>query len=850
MKKVIASLLSITLIALNTVSAYAQVPLKGAKGFRAAAKVKVSLPVSSFSVKLPASAAVNTAKLGSTLARLDTQARLAQTLTAPQIRQRVQAGHLQDLSARIVNFPQAAERAALLREEFVETALGLPAAPGHLAKAREFWRADLKNFSADAAQNALADAAALGVFGQKQDAALLTSFYRRALKTPAEPVAASIVAKALLKLKAYDDFASFIKEAKTQQAVAGAAEYAQELGLSVPAVSAQTANTSYELKNAGKVTLLAANPAKQAVADYVALTPKAAPVLAEQGQEIAPAFSPVELPVLNLQTPALAVAQADISAQNAETPGLTAFQRGAKKALQARRAAAKQKSSVSFLSRSQNTDNKNALYGGLPVPALWKTAKKLVGGVKNLFAKKAASPAALPTQPQTSTFIQRASLYMSSFVVGLEVATPVIANFGTSFGLSLEDNILVSVATYLPYSVGAILSNWLKEKIGRKASLNVGLGLLAAGFTAGVSLLGLNGNFVPWQDAMAHFYSILGCIMAASTGGVFVHNAIGPMMTEISAGESELIRQKRSANTELGRAVGMAASFAFPFIATKLLGQDWSFTFAMPLPLLAAAALGLNFAKIPNTKPQASAPEVKTGEKVGKLAALKNNAYVRLFKEEKGVAALLAGLFTMNAVETCFSNGFLFLLPGLTEDPSSQYLFGLAQFAAPFLLGRYLAGNFLKWFPKHNMSIATLLSAVGGLAALPLANDAYALTAALFAAETGISTAFTLAFARTAKNTRTQDRVISLIVASAVSCALGPVLFSNLAQNLMDAGIFSSADATTAALIGVPSVLALLSAGLFHKLEGKQAKATVNGGKSTSPNWLKKITNYFTGKKK
>lgn len=845
MKKVIASLLSITLIALNTVSAYAQVPLKGAKGFRAASKVKVTLPASSFSVKLPSSTAASTVKLGATLTRLNTQARLAQTLTAPQIRQRVQTGHLQDLPTRILAYPQAAERAALLRDEFVETALGFPASKEQIEKALEFWRADLGKFSADTALNAFADAAAIGLFGQKQDAPLLTAFYRRAVKTPAEPLAAAVVAKALLKLKDYDAFATFIKEVKTAQAVAGAVEYAQELGLSVPAVSAQAENTTYGLKNAGKVTLLAANPAKKAVADYVALTPKTPQTLAEQAQYIAPAFSPVELPAFDLQTPALAVAQADISTQTAQTPGLTAFQRGAKKALQARRTAAEQKSSVSFLGRSNNTDNKNALYGGLPVPALWKTAKKLVGGVKNLFAKKAEAPAAALPAQATSSFVQRASLYMSSFVVGLEVATPVIANFGTSFGLSLEDNILVAVATYLPYSVGAFFSNWLKEKIGRKASLNVGLGLLGAGFTAGVSLLGLNGSFVPWQDAMAHFYSILGCIMAASTGGVFVHNAIGPMMTEISAGESELIRQKRSANTELGRAMGMAASFAFPFIATKLLGQDWSFTFAMPLPLVAAAALGLNLAKIPNTKPQVAAPEVKTGEKVGKLSALKNNAYVRLFKEEKGVAALLAGLFTMNAVETCFSNGFLFLLPGLTDDPSSQYLFGLAQFAAPFLLGRYLAGNFLKWFPKHNMSIATLLSAVGGIAALPLANDAYALTAALFAAEVGISTAFTLAFARTAKNTHTQDRVISLIVASAVSCALGPMLMSNLAQNLMDAGLFSSAGATTAALIGIPSVLALLSAGLFHKLERNQAQAAANGGKNTSPNWLKKITNYF-----
>lgn len=825
MNKVIASLLSITLVALNTVSAYSQVPLKGAKGFRAASKVKVTLPVSSFSVKIPAAAAVNTAKLGSTLARLDTQARVSQHLTAPQIRQRVQAGHLQDISARILAYPQAAERAALLREDFAQAALGQHIPDEQLAQALTFWRTDLANVSPQTVQNALADAAAIGLFGSKQDAALLTALYRKAANSELEGVAACVVAKALLKLQAYDSFAPFIKEVKTQTAVAGAVEYAREMGLSVPSVEGQAQQTPYNLKNAGKITLLAANPTKQAVAEYVALTPQKAPVSGTQAQNLAPAFSQVELPALDLPMPSLAVAQAETFAQSdAASAPLTAYQRGAKKALQARRAAAQQTSSVSFLGHSQNTDDKNALYGGLPA------------------------------QPQASTFVQRASLYLSSFVVGLEVATPVIANFGTSFGLSLEDNILVAAATYFPYSVGSFLSNWLKEKIGRKASLNVGLGLLGAGFTAGVALLGLNGNFVPWQDAMAHFYSILGCIMAASTGGVFVHNAIGPMMTEISAGESELVRQKRNANTELGRAMGMAASFAFPFIATKLLAQDWSFTFAMPIPLVAAAALGLNLAKIPNSKPQVAAPQAKAGSeaKTGKWAALKNNAYVNLFKEEKGVAALLTGLFVMNAVETCFSNGFLFLLPGLTNDPSAQYLFGLAQFAAPFLLGRYLAGNFLKWFPKHNMSIATLLSAVGGIAALPLANDAYALTAALFAAEVGISTAFTLAFARTAKNTHTQDRVISLIVASAVSCALGPMLFSNLAQNLMDAGIFSSAGATTAALIGVPSVLALLSAGLFLKLERNQAGTALNTatGKNTSPNWLKKIANYFGGKKK
>lgn len=154
----------------------------------------------------------------------------------------------------------------------------------------------------------------------------------------------------------------------------------------------------------------------------------------------------------------------------------------------------------------------------------------------------------------------------------------------------------------------------------------------------------------------------------------------------------------------------MAASFAFPFLATKVMGMDWSFTFALPIPLVAAAALGINLAKIPNTKPvlEPKAAPVPAAAQSGQrnrrayqlTSSFQNNSYIRLFKEEKGVAALLTGLFIMNAVEMSFNNGFLFLLPSLTNDPSSQYLFGLTQFAAPFLLGRYLAGSFLKWFPK------------------------------------------------------------------------------------------------------------------------------------------------------
>lgn len=929
MRKVIASLVSVSLIVLSAAPAQAQVPQKVVRGVKAITKSgtekvftpRLTYPTVSVPAALhypagvsavPASAASAAQPSGTVPAetlknmRLSVdktalQAILGEQLTYAQIRERIAQGNTRRLAARILSYPNESVRKGMLRNEFVQTALAGDASAGQIARAADFWRNDLTdaldafsklpegnlkellnaykegNAAAVSANEALADAAALGLFGTQKDALLLLNFYRNAAATPFEPLAAATAARALLRLGAKTELAALAAEAKPRPELwNGISAYAQTHGqsLRIPAQNGAPAQTDAfrpALETFGKTNVLAADPSAEATALYMNLgrTPKAAQTAAARGNTPAPQISLPEIPVLNLADPAALQASAlsvpageNTAASAASGETLTALQQAARKAKPSGASA------VQFLARNEKTaaDSSGVLYGGIPVPALWQTAKQAFSAVKKAFAKKpsgaANRPALEPLQPAdglTGKF-QRASLYLASAVMGLEVATPVIANFGTSFGLSLSDNILVAVATYLPYSVGAFFSNWLKEKIGRKASMNIGLALMGGGFTAGVTLFGLNGAFAPQADALAHFYNILACITVASTGGVFVHNSVGPMMTDLSAGASELSLQKRNANTELSRALGMAASFAFPFLSTKVLGMDWSFTFALPIPLVAAAALGINLARIPNSKPvlEPKAAPVPAASKSGQrnrrayqlTSSFQNNSYVRLFKEEKGVAALLTGLFIMNAVEMSFNNGFLFLLPSLTNDPSSQYLFGLTQFAAPFLLGRYLAGSFLKWFPKNNMSVATLLSAAGGLLALPLSHNVYALTAALFAAETGISTAFTLAFARTAKNNRTQDRVVSLIVASAISCAFGPMMLTNLAEGFMNAGLFSSAGATTAAMIGVPAVLSLLSAALFRRIERSAqpaADAAAQTARASRPGWLQKLFNRLRG---
>ncbi|MDY6039813.1 MAG: MFS transporter [Elusimicrobiaceae bacterium] len=816
MKKITAVLVIFSLLWGNFSAVYAQMPRKFIQGSKAAKESLQRLQTLPEAVR--AANTIRTAALVAQVERASRTALLGKTPKFEELRLRALQGRTSFLSKAILAHPVPAERTELLRRHFAVT---VPEASAEeVAQAAEFWRRDLNAYlptlSKDASYDALADAAALGIFGTPADLTILESFYKSAKNTPMAAEAAAVWTRALAVHGQYDKLAEFFtKENGVYPALQnGLADYARLHGwqADIPEVNTDTpAAPSADLTEFGLACRLAGDPSKTATAIWVSMARHRAAAAVTAARPVT-----LKVPQAALKTPEnLALSALEIPAETA-----AALAPEAGEARPAESAPAADGSLQFFAKNTPKTDSHaGEIYGGIPLPALWRAAKQTLAKIKTLFTRTQA-PAA-PTAPGaegTREAFQRLGIYMASYVMGLEVATPVIANFGSSFGLSLEENILVAVATYLPYSLGAFFSNWTKKVLGRRNSMNLGLALLGGGLLAGVTLCGLNGAFVPEANAMMHFYKALACITAASLGGVLVHNSVGPIMTELSQNASDLVRQKRNTYTEFSRAIGMASSFAFPFIATKVLGMDWSLAFALPLPLVGAAALGVNLAKIPNTKPL-DAPKTDLPQTKGLIDSIKKNEYVRLFKEEKGVGAFLGGLFIMNAVEMAINSGFLFLLPSMTSDQSSQYLFGLAQFAAPFLLGRYLAGKFLQWFPKHNMSVATLLAAGGSLVSLGLLDNVYALTTALFLAETGISTGFTLGFARTAKNPATQDRIVSLIVASAISCAFGPLLLTNLAQTLIDSGIMSAETATAAAMLGIPSGLALLSALLFKRVE-------------------------------
>lgn len=655
---------------------------------------------------------------------------------------------------------------------------------------------------ADTFGHLITEISAVGIFGTaEQDGQAILNTYKAVANTPVAGIVATAAARSLLRLQAYPELAQLAQEADTYARLwEGIGQFAKErnLPLEIAPLEKDPFSLAYApvLYPYGRLTVNAADPSNKATAWYMDLG------LDKLAQQAAKNQNPRKVAPAQVQPPLKAPEQ-PAKIENTVPLGLTL-------SLPATPV------QIPLAAPAQTK----------PIPL---SVEEKFGGVERFnqvledaraFLQSPEFQNRLPENlKDNSTFLQRASLYIASFVIGLEIGTPIMASLGNALGLSLGENILVTVATYLPYSIGAFFTNWLMEKIGRKTTMNIGLALMGGSFLTGATLLGLDGDFAPWFDKLAHYWSILGAITTASLGGVLIHNAAGPIMTDISKNATDLTLQKRGTFVELSRAGGMLSSFAFPFIATSMLTMDWSAPFLMALPFVGAAAIALNSAKIPNSKPLAKAAEVVKTTHGNWMAALKDNKYIRLFKEDKSVAPLLGGLFLMNGVEMAYNSGFLLLLPSLTTDPSSQYLFGLTQFALPFVLGRYMASQFLKWFPKHNLSVATAISAVGGLTAAFVSHDIYPLTAALFTAEMGISTAFTLAFARTAKNTVTQDRITSLIIASAVACAVGPVVFTSIAQTLMDAGLFSVQDATTVALIGLPSLLAMWSTGLFKRVE-------------------------------
>ena len=500
-----------------------------------------------------------------------------------------------------------------------------------------------------------------------------------------------------------------------------------------------------------------------------------------------------------------------------------------------------------FLSPSVKGKNSSGyLYSGLPIFSLAKAAKKAVVGLKNIF----------PQTYKGSAY----TIYSMGFLMGLEVASPVMTDLGMSLGLNMDDNSWVTVATYLPYFLGAMLSSTLHNRLGAKRTLGLGLALNITGLLGGIFLCGLNGSFTPDVDTQAHFQRILAAIATASMGMIFIQSSIGAVFEHLTrvAPEMATVPEKDRLNTlekgnikmQIFRSAGIIMTYLFPWAAAALLHKDWSYAFVIPLPVMALGATVFLLANLPNIKGEGDAPEAAAQEAVTTQAVsqpekikkglwnrIKNSGYISLFKEEPTAKYLIPAAFLMNVIEVTIHNGLMFLLPSMGIPDGTRYFLTMMQYAAAFLIGRMISPWVLATFPNYKMTLSAALALAGIAVAFPYAqSNAYVFSIALTLAQIGISSLFALLFGASARNPQTQTRMVSLIIASAISCAVGPLWLANIGQWGINTGIVGEKAGMALALIAIPGIMAVLANWLLFRMEKKIKKENAQEAKAQKNN--------------
>lgn len=499
-----------------------------------------------------------------------------------------------------------------------------------------------------------------------------------------------------------------------------------------------------------------------------------------------------------------------------------------------------------FLSPSVKGKNSSGyLYSGLPIFSLAKAAKKAVTNLKKIF----------PQTYKGSAY----TIYSMGFLMGLEVASPVMTDLGMSLGLNMDDNSWVTVATYLPYFLGAMLSSTLHNHLGAKRTLGLGLALNITGLLGGIFLCGLNGSFTPEVDTQAHFQRILAAIATASLGMIFIQSSIGAVFEHLTrvAPEMASVPEKERLNTlekgnikmQIFRSAGIIMTYLFPWAAAALLHKDWSYAFVIPLPVMALGATVFLLANLPNMKGEGPAPEAAAQEIIAETAVpqekihkslwskLKNSGYISLFKEEPTAKYLIPAAFLMNVIEVTIHNGLMFLLPTMGIPDGTRYFLTMMQYAAAFLTGRMISPWVLSTFPNYKMTLSSLLTLGGIAVAFPFAqSNAYVFSIALTLAQIGISSLFALLFGASARNPQTQTRMVSLIIASAISCAVGPLWLANIGQWGINTGIVGEKAGMALALIAIPGIMAVLANWLLFRMEKKIKKENAQEAKAQKNN--------------
>lgn len=429
MRALLSLLLSVCLLVSSVSPSLAQVLRGGRQVVKSGSALPKALEKASSSVGSKAFSST----LSSQLSRLARQ----QMPAAAAIRSQMQSGVRAGLTGRILAVPSFAEKAPLLRREFVTLALEKHASSKELSQAVEFYRTDLQKSSASFAQfagqdfdqafasakesassrqsffsarDALSDAAALGLFGSKADAPALVSFYEKAKGTAFEDLAAAVTARGLLRQGAHEELAVWAKaNAGDNFFWQELAAYTQEHGIAVEwgveftGKTAQVSPVQKKFLRGGlEANALNADFSRAATEKWLALgkeAPASAPAV--KAAETAPAASK-EVTVPNLSQAlsgvqmapsGLGLAPVEMAAPSAKAAPTPSAEVPSVAAVAAQAPVAAVPSAP-----KKSSSNSGILYSGIPVFAMADALKKGYQGLRRLFSGKKAGQPAVPEE--------------------------------------------------------------------------------------------------------------------------------------------------------------------------------------------------------------------------------------------------------------------------------------------------------------------------------------------------------------------------------------------------------------------------------------------------------------------
>ena len=315
---------------------------------------------------------------------------------------------------------------------------------------------------------------------------------------------------------------------------------------------------------------------------------------------------------------------------------------------------------------------------------------------------------------------------------------------------------LVPFAGFLMFGLLSVPMGVYQDKVGKKAVLRGGLGLMMAGLA------------IPTAVGLSTFLMFLITIVLLGAGAAILQVAGNPIMRDVSP------EGKYARNLSLGqfvKAIGSLSGPLIPVAAARYLGASWSVIF--PIYAIAVAVTWLATLLIRVEAPRETAHPPAT---LGSSLALLKNGYVAL---------MVLAIFLYVGAEVSVSSGIpLYLKDRFGVDINRIGLLGTGLFFLALTVGRFSGGVILNWMKPARFFVWTSALSIVGLAGMFVPDRSVAIGAFVLIG-LGFANIFPLVFSLVVESLPEQSNALSgLMVTAIIGGAVLPPLMGLVADTL------------------------------------------------------------------